>query len=529
MALLGAAIGAGIARGAERVYERNLSDEAQARRAKARLDKERLDRELETEQANRQQLQEGAAQELQLLQQENRRLLNEGNKRATYDAFDRYAGDSDIRHLNVMLDTVKQNKPGQRMFGDIIRMDNITPQDITIVNRDLSNEEARLVSNPTENPELIKDIVKLTRADGSVKAARLSDLMSMTGYTRYADKRQLDNLRELAEIRRMGRGGATTATERQAARVAEGEGLEPGSAEYNARITELIAEATARPEQSERLSTRQEREAYRLTEGEGLEPDTPEFQSRFNEIFDEIVTRDRETTAQKELTGADEAINRLVERAGGEDEFFELDFSVPRIRRKYERDIEKLERLGKLELSAAEKKELEYINQLIALGEPGSTLTAKETGVIDRLVKDTKKYITDETEGIDATSAYAAFRNTIRHALFGSVLTEGEIKSFNEQFGTLKQQTGPILAQFRTALEQVRNKLETIVDTNNSYVMKFRTGKSQEELDRIIDALDDRIEAISEFSPTNVEPKATLSPERQAELEAILTGPDNED
>ena len=511
--------GLGIARAGQKAYEDRFSPEARDRRDRLRAEKKRRDMALEREQATFEQQKDIDQQQMQLLQAQNNQLLREANKRATYDGLDRYVGDGDVRHLNTMIDTVKQNKAGQKLFGQIVRVDKISPDNITetMIAQQLSPQEAQLVKDGNE--EITKDIVRLTNADGSTQVARVSDLMAMTGYTRYADNRELQRLKDIASLRRT---GVTTATERQAARIVEQEGLKVGSEEYNKRLTEVITELTAKPAQSDRLSTKQEREAFRVTEAEGLKPDTPEFKARFNEVFDEIVDRDRETTAQKEQAGADEAVQTMIEKAGGEDEFFELDFSKPRLRRKYERDIERLERLGKVELSNTEKKELEYINQLTSLGQPGSTLTEKETGIIDRLIKDTKKYVSDEVEGIDATSAYAAFRNTIRHALFGSVLTEGEIKSFNEQFGTLKQQTGPILAQFRTALEQVRNKLETISETNNSYVIKFRTGRSQEELNNTIDALDERIDAIANFQPTNIE-EVEIDPERRRQLELILT------
>ena len=127
------------------------------------------------------------------------------------------------------------------------------------------------------------------------------------------------------------------------------------------------------------------------------------------------------------------------------------------------------------------------------------TLTPEVTGALDTTLRNVKNYISDSTDSVDsvaAQSAYGAYRNTIRHALFGSALTETEVTAFNEAFGTLKQKYPAVLTQFKTSIMQLKSKLQTVADTNNPYIAKYYMGKSAEEVDIIIGRLDERLEML---------------------------------
>jgi hypothetical protein len=118
------------------------------------------------------------------------------------------------------------------------------------------------------------------------------------------------------------------------------------------------------------------------------------------------------------------------------------------------------------------------------------------------MLKTVRTYVSDNVEGLAATSAYNAFRNTVRHALFGSALTQAEISSFNAAYGTLGQQTGPVLQQFVTSLMQVQAKLAALSNLNDPYVVKARLGKNQEELQATIQAIQERIDQFSRGAQT---------------------------
>ena len=156
-------------------------------------------------------------------------------------------------------------------------------------------------------------------------------------------------------------------------------------------------------------------------------------------------------------------------------------------------------------------------------GQVDKTLTSEVTGLFDTWFRDLKKYVTDDVAEVDkqaAASAYGAFRNTVRHALFGSALTDGEIKAFNEAFGTLKQSYPAVVTQFKTALQQTRSKLNTISQLNNPYLAHYYLGKSADELDVVIGRLDERIEYMSKLQRQDT-PESVSSDEPELEADGL--------
>ncbi len=506
-------IGSALATGASQFYAENLSEKGKANRADIQARKALAEQSLkETETLGDTKL-EVATEELDVIKKQNKLFKDKFTRNETYSALDRYSADGDIIHLNTML----QDPGVKEKFPNAVRFDKLVEADMQAVARDMGPTEAVAYA---DSPELQKDLVKITMQDGSTKIGSMSQLAAVTGYTRYAGARERAKMKELAQIRRLGRGGATTAKERQAMLQVEQEGLDPTSTEGVNRYLEILTKLN---EKAPGRGTKNEREAERLTRLEGIEDSDPGWDEAVQKNYEGIVAREARTTKQKDIIAGDQAIADIDELAGGEGKFLELDMSLPRNKRKYEQNIEKAEKLKGIEFSEQEKKMIASVKQLTTLGAPGAQLSSKETGIIDSMLFSARKYLTDNVTGVDTTSAYAALRNTIRHALYGSALTPGEAASFKEQFGSLKQQTGPVLAQFRVALEQVRANLESLSDTNNSYVMHYRLGTDKARLDEIIDALDERIDAFSGFIPVEQE-QPSMSAKRAAELDSILGG-----
>ena len=200
------------------------------------------------------------------------------------------------------------------------------------------------------------------------------------------------------------------------------------------------------------------------------------------------------TAKQKDIEAAQEATTELVDKFGGEDKFFKTDFTKRENLTKAYPELVKIEKLEGVEFSNTEKKDIQDIRTLIALSDPAKKLTEKDTGIIDSKLKEVKKYISDSVEGVEATAAYNTFRNSIRHALYGSALTDAEIRSFNEAFGTLGNQLGPVLAQFKTSLNQIKAKLESIQSMKNPYSAYIRLGVDSKKLNNIIQSIDERIQ-----------------------------------
>jgi hypothetical protein len=470
---------------------RNTSPEREAERATARRIKAEQEAKLQrikaTSTPEMVQLEADATkQELLALREKNNQLVRGFVKQRMFDSLDRYSSDNDPKHLTNMLREFKSQGLPTGPLGDIVRFDSLAEIDRTMLEQTGYDADAVLNS-----PEAKETLMRATFADGTTKLWSADGLKAATGYADYADNRELDRQLKRAKIVKLlqkGRAGGNTKDEREAAR----------------RVAERFPE---------------------------LEEGSAEYESAYNREFDNIIARNRQTSASKQEDEVDVIvanIDRIASERYGAD-FFELDMSKPQNRRVFEREIERMERMGELELSESEKKKISSIKQLLAVGGTASEeISNEETGIIDRFSRKIKKFVSNEVSGIEAESAYAAYRNVLRNALYGSVLTEGEMTAFREQFGDLGQQTGPVLAQFKVALQQLQGELEALANTNNSYVMHFRLGRDAEDLQGMIDGIEERLEFLDEFEKDKNVIKAPakqidtgLSDEDRAALDAI--------
>lgn len=203
------------------------------------------------------------------------------------------------------------------------------------------------------------------------------------------------------------------------------------------------------------------------------------------------------TAKQKDITRSREYTENMLRNFGGEEGFYNTDFSKPSNFNKAYKDVIAIEKLEGTKFSEADKKQITEIRQLITLADPAIALTEKQTGVFDSMFSSAKKYMSEEVGGTRAEAAYSTFRNTLRNAMFGSALTEAEIKAFKESFGTLGQKLTPTLAKFKVQLEQLKAKLDSVKNVNNPYTSHVRLGVDQDKLEGIITALDQRLDLLS--------------------------------
>lgn len=232
-------------------------------------------------------------------------------------------------------------------------------------------------------------------------------------------------------------------------------------------------------------------------------------QLKLMEIQTKLRT-DGKTATQKDLDEAAVTTDNMLAEFGGEEQFFNTDFGDQKNFNKAYRYMVRMEKLEGTQLSEADKKTITDVRSLLALGDPGSKLTSDQTGLLDSNLASAKKYVSDEVGGVEATSAFAAFRNSVRNALFGSALTDAEIKSFNDAYGTLGQKAGPVLQQFKTSLEQVKAKLESTQGLMNPYSAQIRLGKDAKRMNEIISGLESRIQYIEGLSKGE-----TMTPEQK--------------
>jgi len=144
-------------------------------------------------------------------------------------------------------------------------------------------------------------------------------------------------------------------------------------------------------------------------------------------------------------------------------------------------------------LSADEKKRLIDLSTLVVLSKEAGQLSEEQTGLMDKMLSGASSYVSENVGSKTAKTAYGAFINKFRHELFGSALTSGELSAFKEAYGALGQKTGPVLAGLRAALLQVKSQLETIYNLNDPIVMKFRTGKTMDEVQAAMNGVEQRI------------------------------------
>lgn len=489
-----------------------VSPTASADRASARLLKEQREQELANAKANRESTAELSARQIQAALQETKLAQAELARRTTFESFTKYNSDGDVRHLNNALNDLSRNSIGSRLFPNALRIDKLSPNDSEMLNR-LGLSWAELEANP----EVLQEFVKVTNKDGTQTLLAMEELYAGTGYTNYMTQQELDTQLKRAEIfqrTRMQSQATRTELERTAATMTRTQmpaGMNPedwveGQPEYDLAYIENLRKVRQEPRGSQ---TQREAEATRITAL--LNPDdpewragNPEYDTVYQEEFAKLTARDARTSTQKELTNAREIKETIRTKTQelGANSFFNIDFNVMENRLAFEEDIQELMTLGNLELTTEDRRSLHHIKELLTLGDTAKDITPRETGFIDNIFRNVGRYVRDDVQGMDMRAAYTTFRNTLQHALFGSTLTAGEINNMLNQFGSLSQQRGPVLAQFQVALEQVRAKLESVASLGDSYVSHFYIGADQQKLDEIISAIDNSINEISNIEPS---------------------------
>lgn len=417
--------------------------------------------------------------EVAVLKQELEHQQAKFDKTETHNSLRMYLGDGNVGHLNRLF---KENERIQQAMGvtEVAEIDPYSSADAQLLRAaggDPADFQHVGLLDGSEEAEIARKYkqryVKSRMANGEWKVTDMQNVYAGTGFNNTLDEEQLKKLMLKLKLTKASSGSdGRTSLDKNATKAG--------------RILE------------------------RKSAGEELSHEDQTFLQGWQK---EIGG----TTAGK-LTQAEERKNLLVESFGGEDSFWATDFSEPANFNKAYANANAIMQLNGNSWTTAERKQIHDIKSLIALGNRGKELTPKETGMLDNMLSNISKYMTDEVGGVAAKSAYAAFRNTVRHALYGAALTEAEIASFNEAFGNLGQKLGPVLEQFKTSLVQVKAELESIANLNDPYVAKVFLGADQHELDAMIIAIDQRIDDISGRAPK--EPKLPLRERLQQKLEA---------
>lgn len=235
--------------------------------------------------------------------------------------------------------------------------------------------------------------------------------------------------------------------------------------------------------------------------------------------------RDNKTSTQKDLDAAESETNALVERFGGEEAFFATDFADTKNFNDAYRYVTKIMKLEGTQLSDGEKKNIGDIRRMLSLAQTAGGINEDSTGLVDNYLSGLHKYVSDNSTNVEAKAAMAAFKNTLRNALYGATLTDGEIKMFNDAYGTNSQKLGPVLAQFKVALSEVKANIDNVTATNNPFAMKVLIGADQERLLNIQNALQQRIDYLEGRSGSAKDvPGASAQRPARRNIEEIFGG-----
>jgi hypothetical protein len=438
---------------------------------------------------------------------QNARVANtQAINNATYSGFQRYSADGNPQHINNIFETLRKNPVGVNLVSNISRVDKIGPGDDALL-----KEYGITFADIQANPELERGFLRATMADGTTGILPIDMMHAGTGYDKYKTNQELEEAKLRADIfyKLQSRNSASSSANERLAHTQtrnlmpagfDEKDWIPGNPEYDAVYIEEMQNLRIRPENQTQTEASATRET-RLARPESVPINdwtagNPEYDKVYQDQFTKLRGEELATSGQKEQASVRATRTTIENKAADDGGFFNIDFAVPANRMKYEQDIQDMMRLGKMELSAEDKRSATYIHELMSLGGTASKLGEGETGIVDRLLRDTKDYVSNNTTGLDLSSSYAAFSNTVRRALYGATLTQGESDAFAEQFGSLKQQAGPVLSKFKVGLTQVRDQLESMMNLGDSYVTHFYLGADQSKLTRMIDALDERIKLI---------------------------------
>lgn len=497
-----AQIGAGIAKGAAGIEERT----SRLQEARNRRDLSQLKLQDYQQQAPVRESQQEL--EMQQLKNQLRQSQSTGMQQMTYNAFTAFDSDGATRHLNNFLRQAKQNPMGAKMFNDVVRYDDVTntPEN---VNR-LKQLGITDIDGFFEDPRKAGNYVLATGVSGEQKLVDMDKVYASTGYARTMEQQKLKDLETRALINQRMRSGETksniTARERVAKQMAEKldipfheayQKLGEGSARTGSTETERLATRLREdnPDLSyidsmdealsmKRAGSSMEREASRIADEEKRD---------YNEVFEELKTEKARTTAQKSFEEVQTVKDQLDKDFGGD--FLSADLSDAKQRSKAGRLIARIEK--DFPLKPKERAVITEIRQLAGLAAvAGEEITDAEAGPLDSIFRDVRKYISNEVTGIKGTAAYEAFRNTMKHALFGATQSAGEMKSFQKAAGSLVEQLGPVLVKFRTQIEELKTKLNSVYDLGDDYVAKFHLGMDRDKIAQVINALDERIEML---------------------------------
>jgi len=452
--------------------------------------------------------------ELQQLEAKTRKLNQSSLNSMTVNAMDRFNADGNTRHLNTWLKDAKKNPVGSNIYGGVARYDALTKSES---NDKLLRQAGYKPDDVYSDPESKSDMIVVTQNNGDQLLLPKEKMFAATKYTDYLDDKQLNKLEQKARIDQLLRSGQSRTKIDMKERVVQ-DLMDTDKAETLAEAYQMLLKMEDTGKGTGVLSSTEERavntiqeeknvgylealDLYYSTKRQGTGTTN---QSRFIDEYQKNnpnATYEEASTAysNRSDTSTQKEIGDIKKLRQGLDKIDWLNTSQkdmdPTERAQVYRDyISPLEDLRKFKLSTEAKREIRQMRKITALGgTAGAELTTEETGLLDNTLSTFKKYMFNEVGGQVGISAYETFRNFFRHALYSSQVTGNEIKTFNKAAGTLGQKFQPVMAQLKVQMSTIKDNLESIRDLNDPDIAHYYTGKSIEEIDDAIMAIEERM------------------------------------
>tara|TARA_R110000782_G_scaffold6710_5_gene22941 strand:+ start:565 stop:2172 length:1608 start_codon:yes stop_codon:yes gene_type:complete len=524
---MSAYIGQGIAEGARYLqkYEQGrVTREANQADALARRKKSELQlKDYENQQPLRDQEHSRMMAESKL---ETRKANQQLLKSVTFDAFDKYEVDGDTRHLNNMLSAVKKNPIGAKANSPIVRYDSLS--DTPEIRQKMKSAGYEDFDGILADKELNKSFVVTTDVEGKKSVWDVDKVYAMSGYGKHMSNQKLDENKKRAEISELVRKGMSVSEVQMTNKAVESMiKANPGMPYYKAfkAVTE-IKQGGSKGQDLEAIKIIAEDAGIPILEA------TEKYYAQKNsgqsmtdqERYVQAYMSDNEGSTREEAVGKYKNENRsskskdieeanLAKDSLDEIDFLDMDMSSlsSKERAGVQRKVASIQRLLGVEVSTEDKRVLRDLNNLTMLGGvAGEELTPNETGLMDSMLSNVKKYMFDEVGGAKGTSSYETFRNIFRNSLYGATLTPAEIKAFNKAAGTLGQKFQPVMQRLNTQMTTIKSQLESIRDTNDPYVAKYYLGNSVDNIDEAIRQIDSRIDMVSSARPAKVTTKQVM-------------------
>jgi hypothetical protein len=424
-------------------------------------------------------------QQLQVTQAQLEQQGTQMFQQNTYQAFDKYLEDFNVRHLNSFIQQAKKNPYAPQAFKDVVRIDKVSPasphmkqllHNSGLTEQDLDAADGK-ADGQIDWDVLEQRFVLVTKPDGPQEIADIMQLGIMTGWSEHADDKKLDRLVKWAQVTKTGSTPSAVTTAREVGearlRLQQGKG-KPGDQELvDQHERGLTGGDTSTTKDANRLAEAQ----TRIANGEG----TPE-----DYAFVDITSF--------RTGGVNQAQHIKAERARDEyDAKFPADTPWEKLRAN--REAESL--IRQIEISAGldlqDRKILREASRSIQALSRSVDLSGESVGPIDAHFARLSKYVSNLRGGREAGAAYNAQVNEMLTNLFGATVPDGEQRRFNEAYGTNTQQIGWLLEGLKSMGEMYRSDMEHLLAVNDPRVVKYRSGHNYDDLENALNGIEARI------------------------------------